>query len=49
LFLSSFQIANESDLYRIQFSGYSGTAGDGMVRSTYNCNNQQFSTLDNVQ
>nr|XP_022296872.1 ficolin-1-like [Crassostrea virginica] len=44
---SSFYIADESDKYRIQVSGYSGSAGDGISCTNMFCNNNaQFTTLD---
>jgi hypothetical protein len=47
---SSFVIANESDSYRLNVSGCSGTAGDSLtissLSSNYINNGMKFSTLD---
>jgi len=43
---SSFKIGNESDSYRIQFTGYSGTAGNAMNYLGTDLNNKQFTTVD---
>ena len=40
---SHFKISDESDNYRLQISGYTGTAGDSMI---FLHNNRQFSTPD---
>jgi len=45
LFLSSFSIGSESDLFRIQFSGYNGTAGNALDNG-YSLNNVPFTTVD---
>ena len=42
---SSFNVANESDSYRIRFSGYTGNAGEDSFE-TYGQNGRQFSTVD---
>ena len=46
---SSFTLNSESDFYRIQVSGYSGTAGDAFrdnIRSDWITNGYRFSTFD---
>ena len=46
---SSFKLTGESDFYRIQVSGYSGTAGDAFRDGTYAnwiTNGYRFSTFD---
>nr|CAB3245536.1 ficolin-2-like [Phallusia mammillata] len=40
---TSFAVGNESDNYRLQVSGYSGTAGDSLIKRH---NGMQFSTQD---
>ncbi|KAI8493505.1 Fibrinogen- domains (FReDs) [Branchiostoma belcheri] len=43
----TFRVSGESDGYRLEISGYSGTAGDSMTgRPTASNNGEKFSTLD---
>ena len=42
----SFQITDASDDYRLNVSGYSGTAGDGLYNTPYLADGMRFSTRD---
>lgn len=45
VFFSVFNVKEESDNYRLQVSGYTGTAGDSMD-SSHPQNGMQFTTID---